>query len=122
MEDSILKTIKEILGVSDDYDVFDLTIIIHINSVFSILSQLGVGPAESFYIEDESTTWDEFFSESDLNLIRSYIYLKVKMLFDPPTTSFLLDAMNKQISEFESRISIQREWNLDPVDPMTEVA
>lgn len=122
MEDSILKTIKEILGVSDDYDVFDLTIIIHINSVFSILSQLGVGPAESFYIEDESTTWDEFFSESDLNLIRSYVYLKVKMLFDPPTTSFLLDAMNKQISEFESRISIQREWNLDPVDPMTEVA
>lgn len=122
MEDSILKTIKQILGVPDDYDVFDLTIIIHINSVFSILSQLGVGPDEDFFIEDDSSTWDEFFEDEDMNLIRSYIYLKVRMLFDPPTTSFLLDAMNKQISEFESRINTQREWNLDPTDPMSEVA
>ncbi len=122
MEDSILVTVKQILGVPDTYDVFDMTIITHINSVFSVLGQLGVGPSENFYIEDESDFWDDFFSESDLNLIRSYVFLKVKMLFDPPTTSFLLDAMNKQISEFESRIAVQREWNLDPNDPMDEVA
>lgn len=121
MEDSILKTVKEILGVADDYTIFDLTIITHINGVFSILTQLGIGGDTLLYIEDESVNWADLFSDSDLNLIRSYVYLKVRMLFDPPTTSFLLDAMNKQISEFESRISTQREWNLDPNDPMAEV-
>lgn len=118
MEDSILKSVKKILGVPEDYDAFDMDIIIHINSVLSLLGQLGVGPEEGYYIEDESTTWDEFFVEKDLNLIRSYVYLRVRMLFDPPTTSFLLDAMTKQIQEFEWRISTQREWNRDPVDPM----
>lgn len=122
MEDSILITVKKILGVPENYDAFDLDIITHINSTFSILSQLGVGPDSNFYIEDSTSTWDEFFTESDLNLIRSYVFLKVRMLFDPPTTSFYLDAMSKQIQEFEFRISTQREWNIDPVDPMTEVA
>ena len=118
MEDSILKSVKKVLGVPEDYNVFDLDIVMHINSVFSILGQLGVGPTEGFSIEDEAATWDEFFFESDLNTIRSYVYLRVRMLFDPPTTSFLLDAMTKQIQEFEWRISTQREWNLDPNDPM----
>lgn len=122
METSILRSIKKVLGVPDEYDAFDLDIIMHINSVLSILYQMGVGPEEGMAVVDETEEWDDFFSATDLNLVRSYIFLKVRMLFDPPTTSFLLDAMNKQISEFEWRISTHREWNLDPVDPMDEVA
>ena len=122
METSILRSIKKVLGVPDEYDAFDLDIIMHINSVLSILYQMGVGPEEGMVVVDETEEWDDFFSATDLNLVRSYIFLKVRMLFDPPTTSFLLDAMNKQISEFEWRISTHREWNLDPVDPMDEVA
>lgn len=122
MESSILRSVKKVLGVPDTYDVFDLDIIMHINSVLSILYQMGVGPAEGMVIVDETEEWDDFFGATDLNLIRSYVFLKVRMLFDPPSTSFHLDALSKQISEFEWRISTQREWNLDPVDPMDEVA
>lgn len=118
MEDSILKTVKKILGVPESYTVFDLDIITHINSVCSILGQLGVGPEEGIFIEDAIDTWDDYFSGQDLNLIRSYVFLRVKLLFDPPSMSYLYEAMTKQIQEFEFRISTQREWNLNPVDPM----
>lgn len=120
MEESVLTSVKKILGVPEDYTAFDFDIITHINGVFSILYQMGVGPEEGFYIEDDSAIWGDFFSDTDLNVVRSYVFLRVRMLFDPPTTSFLLDAMNKQIQEFEWRISTQREWNLDPVDPYSE--
>lgn len=120
MDESVLVSVKKVLGVPEDYTAFDFDIIMHINSVFSILYQMGIGPEESFYIEDDGSTWGDFFSETDLNVIRSYVFLRVRMLFDPPTTSFLLDAMTKQIQEFEWRISTQREWNLDPVDPFSE--
>lgn len=122
MEERILTSIKKILGVPEDYTVFDFDIIMHINSAFSVLSQMGIGPSTGFFIEDDTAEWSDFFTEEDLNLVRSYVFLKVRMLFDPPPTSFLLEAMNKQISEFEWRLSTQREWNLDPVDPMDEVA
>lgn len=121
MEESILNGTKKILGVPEDYAAFDHDILTHINSVFSVLHQMGVGPTTSFYIEDASTEWSEFTTDIALNLIRSYVFLKVKMLFDPPTTSFMIAAMEKQISEYEWRISTHREWSLDPNDPLLDV-
>ena len=110
MENSILISTKKVLGIDASYTVFDLDIITHINAAFSILSQLGVGPAEGFMIEDDTTTWDEFMSTGNsLNLVRTYILLKVRMLFDPPTTSFLISAMNDQIKEYEWRLNALRE-------------
>jgi hypothetical protein len=119
MEQSILTSTKKILGVTEDYTVFDLDIITHINSAFSTLTQLGVGPAGGFVIEDEDAEWEDFIG-SDLqnHSIKSYVYLKVRMLFDPPTTSYLITAMEKQISELEWRLNTHREetaWvDLDP--------
>ena len=111
---SILDSTKKTLGLSPDYDVFDPDIIMHINTVFSFLQQLGVGPTEGFMIEDASTTWDEFISDTRLNSIKSYIFLRVKLLFDPPQTSFVLSAMKEQIQELEWRINVHREMYNDP--------
>ena len=117
MEESILTSTKKILGIAADYTAFDLDIITHINSAFSTLTQLGVGPASGFMIEDDDTTWDEFI-EDDIryNSVKSYVFLKVKMLFDPPTTSYLITAYEKQMEELEVRLNIFRE-EVDWVDP-----
>ena len=121
MEESILKSTKKILGLADDYTPFDLDVITHINAAFSILDQLGVGPEGGFFIEDVRDEWSDYpVPANQLNLIKTYIFLSVRMLFDPPTTSFLIEAMNNQLKEYEWRISTFREWMLDPVDPMTE--
>lgn len=110
MEQSILTSTKKILGVAASYTAFNLDITTHINSVFSNLSQLGIGPDEGFYIEDDTVQWTDLdIPANQLHLVKSYMFLKVKMLFDPPTTSFLLDAMKQQISEFEWRLNLFRE-------------
>lgn len=112
MEQSILNSTKKILGIDADYTVFDLDIITHINTAFSILTQLGVGPAEGFMIEDASTEWAQFDPVDDnqnFNTVRSYVFLKVKQLFDPPTTSYLITATNEQIAELEWRLNTYRE-------------
>lgn len=120
MASSILNDIKKVLGVSEDDTSFDVDIILHINSVFSTVNQMGIGPDEGFVITDSSDDWEDFITDPILlGFLKSYFYLKVRMLFDPPTTSFLLEAFNKQIAEFEGRISFQREWGLNPIDPMT---
>lgn len=121
MDDSILTTTKKVLGIAEDYEVYDPDIILHINSTFSTLQQLGVGPDDGFFIEDSGSTWDEYVTESGYNMVKSYICLKVQLLFDPPGTSFLIAAREKQIAEFEWRISTHREWMLNPFDPMTVV-
>lgn len=122
MELSILTSTKKVLGIADDYTVFDLDIITHINAAFSILNQLGVGPTDGFMIEDKGDAWDDLpIPTNQLNLVKTYVFLKTRMLFDPPTTSFLIEAMNNQISEYEWRLSTMREWALDPVDPMTVI-
>jgi hypothetical protein len=113
MEDSILISTKKILGVPEEYTVFDLDIITHINAAFSVLTQLGLGPEIGFMIEDDTALWSEFTSNiSALNLIRTYVFLKVKLLFDPPTTSFLIDATNRQIEQYEWRLNVLRESEL----------
>lgn len=118
MDTSILNSIKKILGLSDTYTAFDVDIIMHINSVFSVLTQMGIGPSEGFSIEDALNEWSEFMAESNAyNLVRSYIALKVRLVFDPPNNSFLLSAVQKQIEEYEWRLSTVREWLLNPVDP-----
>jgi hypothetical protein len=119
MEESILKSTKKILGLAEDYIPFDLDVITHINAAFSTLNQLGVGPVAGFAIEDETAVWSDFVVPLNQgSMIKTYIYLKVRSLFDPPATSYLIEATNNQIKEYEWRLNSFREWELDPVDPM----
>ena len=108
--ESILTSIKKLLGITEDYTPFDADIIMHINSVFMILSQLGVGPSEGFSIKGVDETWADFLPEgSNLELVKSYMHQKVRLLFDPPTISSVAEAMNRTISEFEWRLTVAAE-------------
>jgi hypothetical protein len=108
--ESILTSIKKLLGIAEEYTHFDADLIIHINSVLSILTQIGVGPAEGFSIKDKSSVWEDFVPEnSKWELIKSYTYMKVKLLFDPPLSSSVMEAYNRTISELEWRILISGE-------------
>lgn len=105
--ESILKSIKKLLGISEEETHFDTDIIMHINSVFSILGQMGVGPAKSFHIEGDTETWDNFIEDdADFNDVKTYVYLKVRMLFDPPVNSSVLSSMERMISEYEWRLHV----------------
>lgn len=116
MNDSILTSIKKLLGIAEDYTAFDADILMHINSVFMILSQMGVGPSTGFRIEDEMSTWDEFIAEEDnLDAVKSYMHLKVKLLFDPPQSSAVMQAMNQMISELEWRLYTIADSNKEEV-------
>jgi hypothetical protein len=111
MEQSILTSTKKILGIAEDYTVFDLDIITHINTAFSTLTQLGVGLPVGFMIEDESAEWGDFNIDDDIqyNAIKSYVFLRVRLLFDPPTASYLIDASERQLRELEWRLNVHRE-------------
>ena len=110
MDDSILTTIKQMLGYEDDYDAFDTDIIVLINSVFLILNQIGIGPDKPFYISDKTAMWSDFLPDaSNYNAVKALIYLRVKVVFDPPTSSYVLDAYNKQIDEYTVRLRDQAE-------------
>lgn len=103
--ESILTSIKKLLGIVEDYEHFDIDIILHINSAFSILTQLGVGPDEGFAIRDKSSTWDQFLPPGKkLEFVKSYVGLRVRVLFDPPNNPTMMESMNRMISEFEWRI------------------
>lgn len=119
MEESILISTKKILGLDANYVPFDLDIITHINAAFSILNQMGLGPTAGFSIEDETALWSEYeTSAPKRNLIKTYVFLKVKSLFDPPTTSYLIDATENQIKEYEWRLNIFRETELTEEVPI----
>lgn len=108
MEPSILITIKKMLGLDQDYDVFDEEIKVHINSVFMYLNQLGVGPDTPFSITGDTETWPQFTPSGDnANALKTYMYLRVKLIFDPPNTSFVLKAIQDQITELEWRLNVQ---------------
>lgn len=110
MEESILLSTKKILGLDATYTAFDLDVITHINSVFSTLTQLGLGPPNGFMIEDEGSEWAEFIgSDFNLSAVKTYVYLRVRLLFDPPTTSYHITALNEQIQELEWRLNSYRE-------------
>lgn len=111
--ESILTSIKKLLGMTEDYTAYDDQIIIHVNSVFMILTQLGVGPEDGFAIKDKEAAWNDFVSdETKLELVKSYVYLKVKLLFDPPSNSSVIESINRQINEFEWRLNVKAESNI----------
>ena len=100
---NILADIKKLIGIVPEYNEFDDQLLIDINAAFATLHQLGVGPEEGFEV-DKDTDWDEYISTQRLSFIKSYVSMKVRVMFDPPTSSFALDALNKQIAEYEWRI------------------
>lgn len=118
---SILNDTKKILGVDAADTAFDIDILMHINSVFATLNQLGIGPEQGFAIENATPTWNAFLgSDPRINSVKTYVYLKVRMFFDPPSTSFHLEALNKQAEQLEWRLNTYREgtqWT----DPSTSV-
>lgn len=103
---SILVSIKKLLGLAADYTAFDTDIMLHINSVFMILNQLGVGPKAGFAIKGDAECWTDFLPDTPkLEAVKSYTYLKVRLMFDPPTSSSVLESYQRQISELEWRIN-----------------
>lgn len=108
-KDSILRTIKNLLGIPNDYTPFDLQIIMHINSVFTNLNQLGVGP-DDFSITDDTATWSMLATDQKMiQNLQTYIYLKVRLIWDPPATSFTIESIQKMIAEAEFRLNISAE-------------
>lgn len=105
--ESILTSIKKLLGISAEYEHFDQDLVMHINSVFMTLNQLGVGPEEGFSISDEDAIWRDFLKDKKLlEAVKSYMYLKVRLLFDPPASSTVMESMNRMANEFEWRLYI----------------
>ena len=111
--ESILTSVKKMLGITEDYEHFDSDIVMHINSVFMILSQLGVGPTNGFTILDKSNTWDEFLPTDNKNFeaVKTYMYLKVRLIFDPPLSSAVIEAMKQMVNELEWRLNVEAEQN-----------
>lgn len=110
MPDSILTSIKKLLGIAEEDTSFDADIIMHVNSVFMILSQLGVGPEAGFSISDAGAVWADFLPDgANLELVKSYMSQRVKLLFDPPQSSAVMDAMKRFIDECEWRLNVQAE-------------
>ena len=112
MAQSILDSVKPLLGIQASDTSFDTNLIVHINSVFMVLNQLGVGPDTVFSIEDNTATWDQFLTDGDesyLALTKSYMMLKVQMMFDPPTSGVVAGSTERIITEMESRLVTQDE-------------
>ena len=106
-KNSILQSVKKSLGLAPDYGVFDQDIIMCINSAFSTLAQLGVGPEKGYYIEDEKSLWTDFLhNDARLSNVKSYVLLRTRLLFDPPSTSFGITAIKDQITELEWRLNV----------------
>lgn len=106
--DSILTSTKKLLGITEEYEHFDPDIIMHINSVLAILTQLGVGDKNGFSIEDKTATWSDFMgSDPRVSFVKSFVALKVRLIFDPPQSSVVKDAIERTLSELEFRISVE---------------
>lgn len=105
--DSILTSIKKLLGISEEYEHFDPDIIMHINSVFSILTQIGIGPEEGFRITNKEAKWNDYINDnSKIEMVKTYMHLKVKLVFDPPLSSAVIEAVNQSIKELEWRLNV----------------
>lgn len=108
MQESILTSIKKLLGITEDYEHFDTDIIMHINTVFMILMQLGVGPTNGFSISDDSAVWSDFLtSNQQLEAVKTYMYLRVKMMFDPPQSGTVTQSTENLIKELEFRLNVE---------------
>lgn len=109
MEESILTSIKKLLGIVEDYTQFDTDIIIHINSAISILTQLGVGSSDGFSITDKRATWRDFVGDSSVSILsmsKTFIYMKVRLIFDPPQSSAAIESLKQLIDEMSFRITV----------------
>ena len=105
--ESILASIKKLIGIEDTETYFDSDIVTGINSAFSSLNQIGIGPDDGFSISDNTKIWSDYLTDvRTLELVKSYVHLKAKLLFDPPSSSSIIDIINKEISEFEWRLNI----------------
>lgn len=105
--DSILSTIKKLLGIDTSYTQFDADLIVHINSAFMVLNQLGVGPKNGFFITGATETWANYSTDlMKIQSVKTYVFLKVRVWFDPPTTGIVSDAINRQINELEWRLNV----------------
>lgn len=110
LEQSILKSTKKILSLDPEYDAFDQDVMTHINSAFFTLNQLGIGPAEGFSIEDDEPVWDDFFEGGPkLHAAKTYVYLRVRLLFDPPSNPRHVQALEDQRTELEVRLRLEME-------------
>ena len=116
MINSILTSVKKMLGIAEEYDAFDDDIIMHINSVFLTLKQMGVGPTTGFRIDDAGETWENYIPTEDnpenielQSAVKTYMHLKVKLLFDPPLNSSVMEATKQMINELEWRLNVQAE-------------
>lgn len=109
MVDSILTSIKLLLGMTEGYTAFDQQVIMHINSAFMILNQLGVGPDTPFMIRSKNDVWSDFMTEGDIESVKEYIYCKVRLVFDPPQGS-VIDIINKRIEELEWRLNAEKDY------------
>lgn len=108
--ESILTSVKKALGIPEEAEMFDPELIIHINSVFASLNQMGIGPVEGFEIQDKNSKWNDFLDgDILLSSVKTYVYLKVRMIFDPPQNSMSKDAFEKQIAEFEWRNYVKKD-------------
>lgn len=108
MDESILTSIKKLLGIAEDYTHFDVDITIHINSAFSVLRQIGAGSSAPFYIETSEDTWSEFTDDHlYLHMAKMYVYLRVKLAFDPPSSSAVMESMQRELKELEWRINAE---------------
>lgn len=106
--DSMLTTIKKILGIEPEYTHFDSDIILNINSALMVLTQIGVGPPNGFFITDAGQLWTDFLGDrKDIEAVKMYIGLKTKLSFDPPTSSFVLESIERQLREIEWRLNVQ---------------
>lgn len=111
--ESILTSIKLLLGMTEDYDAYDPQVIMHINSVFTVLKQLGVGPAKGFRIEDKVPTWADYITETEdltFDSVKTYVYAKVRLIFDPPASSAHIQALKEVVQEFEWRLKEDAEF------------
>lgn len=105
--DSILDSIKKLLGIQPEYKSFDQDIMMHINAVFVVLNQLGIGPSEGFSINSRDIKWSKYSTELNTNLVKTYVYLKVRLMFDPPASATLVESINAMINELEWRLYLE---------------
>jgi hypothetical protein len=119
--ESILQSIKKLLGIDANYDAFDGDIAIHINTVFAILNQMNVGPSTGFFINDSTSLWSEYTQEINVaNMVKTFVYLKVRLLFDPPTSPSVIESINRTLSELEFRLYYEGDKNNIIVEPPIE--
>ena len=111
MEESILITIKKLLGLDENYEAFDTDIIVAINTALMALVQIGIGPSKGFHIEDDMATWGDFLGKDviDLEAAKTYVFIKTRLMFDPPSSSVVIEAYNKAAAECEWRLNVQRD-------------